>query len=122
MLARMQKGRPVRAGDSWHPSSSGKMKVITRFVLWILAALWVVGCGNGHSDSPETAKGDTRIRYVICSMGGTGCFVAARFKDIDGCESHKKWAEMLCDSQSNPGKMVCTRDTGTAVSVSYCTL
>lgn len=80
------------------------------------------GCDSQLSSTPETAEGETHIRYVICGTGGYGCFVAARFKDIDSCERHKRWSEMLCDTQSERGKMICTQDTSTQVSSSYCTL
>jgi hypothetical protein len=94
----------------------------TKVALLALAAQLFMGCDSQGGGTPETAKGDTNIRYVICDIGDTNCFVAARFKSIDSCESHKRWSEMLCDSRAEPGKMVCTPDTGTQVSVSYCTL
>jgi hypothetical protein len=87
----------------------------------IIMVIALLGCG-GHSDSPETAKGETKIRYVICRAGGTDCFVAARFKDMDSCESHKQLDEMLCDRRSDPGKIICKKDTDQNVAVAYCTL
>lgn len=86
----------------------------------VLLLLGVSGCSN-ESATPATAKGETPVRYVICDLGGTGCFVPARFKDMDGCESHKKWSEMLCDSRSTPGEMHCQEDHN-PLSVAYCTL
>jgi len=84
--------------------------------------LLLAGCGGGNSEGIKGAKGETPIRYVICGVGESNCFVSARFKDIDGCESHKKWSEMLCDSRSNPTKMICEKDNGAQIAFSYCTL
>ena len=86
----------------------------------ISAAL--VGCtaDQSHRDKPETARGETPIRHVICSSGGGSCFVAARFNDFDSCESHKRWSGMLCDSKSDPDKMVCTPGDD-SIAVAYCT-
>jgi hypothetical protein len=73
-----------------------------------------------NSASPQTAEGETPIRYVICSSGGGSCFVSARFQDFDGCESHKRWSGMLCDSKSTPGQMIC-RDGDDSIASAYCT-
>ena len=88
---------------------------------WLLTGAFV-GCtaDQSHRDKPETARGETPIRYVICSSGGGSCFVSARFTDFDSCESHKKWSGMLCDSKSVPGKMVCTPGDD-SIAVAYCT-
>jgi hypothetical protein len=91
-----------------------------RLMLLAIGSLAMFGCAPEYADTPQAAKGETNIRYVIC--GGIGCFVAARFKDMDGCERHKQWSEMLCDSRSEPGKMICTQDTVAQVSSAYCTL
>ena len=68
------------------------------------------------------ATGDTPVKYVICGVGETNCSIAARFKDLDSCQSHKNWADMLCDSKSKPGEMVCRKDPGPNIGVAYCTL
>jgi len=90
----------------------------------LLGTLFVAGCGMTATDdrTPATANGKTPIRYIICSNDDTNCFVAARFKDFDGCKSHDRWASMLCDSTSMPGKMVCEEDRGPKIAVSYCTM
>lgn len=82
----------------------------------------LAACDGGRGDTPQTARGDTPVKYVIRSTGGAGCFIAARFKDLDGCESHKEWADSLCDRRSTPGKMICTKDPGPRIAVAYCTL
>lgn len=91
-------------------------------ILLLVALVSVASCSGGDADSPQKAKGDTPIRYVTCGAGGTSCFVVARFKDLDSCESHKQWAYMLCDQVTEPGKMICTQDQGPRVGVAYCTL
>lgn len=91
-------------------------------LLLALLIVMLVGCTADQSDRdrPETAQGETPIRYVICDPGGGNCFVSARFADFDSCESHKKWSEMLCDSRSDPGKMTCTPGDD-SIAVAYCT-
>lgn len=88
----------------------------------LLPLLFIVGCGGSNTDGVKDAKGDTPVKYIICSQGEQSCFVAARFKDLDSCQSHKNWSEMLCDSKSTPEKMICTKDSGTSIAVAYCTL
>jgi hypothetical protein len=90
--------------------------------IFLIPLLLVVACTDSTSDGVKNAKGETPVKYVICSQGEKSCFVAARFKDLDSCQSHKDWADMLCDKQSTPGKMVCTKDRGISVAVAYCTL
>lgn len=94
------------------------MKNYAKFALIVLLTL--AGCSS-REDSPLSVDGDTPVRYVICGVGDTNCFVSVRFKDFDSCESHKRWSGMLCDSRSVPGRMVCTADTGPQFSVAYCT-
>ena len=94
-----------------------RLLLIPSILLGLLA-----GCTDdqSHRNRPETAQGDTPIRYVICSSSGGGCFVSARFNDLDSCESHKKWSGMLCDSKSDPNKMVCTPGDD-SIAIAYCT-
>ena len=82
----------------------------------------LVSCGNKNSEGVKEADGETPVKNVICGAGESNCFVAARFKDLDGCESYKRWAEMLCETQSNPEKMICEKDHGTKITYVYCTL
>jgi hypothetical protein len=90
-----------------------------------ILALALIGllnsCDSASTEGAKGAEGETPVKYVICTAGETNCFLAARFKDLDGCESHKKWSEMLCDSQSYPGKMVCEKDNRPQIAFSYCT-
>lgn len=86
----------------------------------LIPLLFLLGCSNGNSDV-KNAKGETPVKYVICGSGESNCFVAARFSDIDGCESHKNLSVMLCDSKSNPRVVTCTTSSE-QVAVAYCTL
>lgn len=85
-------------------------------------ALALLGCGGSSDGGIKGAKGDTPVRYVICGQGETNCFVGARFKGMGSCQSDKDWADMLCDSKSTPGTMVCRKDTGPQIGLAYCTL
>lgn len=91
--------------------------------LAITAGLVVLICSgcDGSGDGIKEAKGDTHVKYVICGTAESNCFVAARFKDLDGCQSHKDWADMLCDSRSQPGVMTCKRDSAVSSATAYCT-
>lgn len=84
--------------------------------------LFLASCNDSKTHGVIDAKGDTPVKLVLCGAGESNCFVSARFKDLDGCESHKKWGEMLCDSVSNPEKMTCVKDAGAKLTYTYCTL
>lgn len=92
----------------------------TTYAALALIAGAVVGCSD--ADGVAGAKGETPVRYLICGVGEKSCFIAARFKDLEACESHKRWSEMLCDSKSTPGVMNCRADPGPQVGKAYCTL
>ena len=68
------------------------------------------------------ARDETPIEFKICDAMHENCFVAARFKDMDACQSHDKWAGMLCDSVSQPGVMTCREPDRRepVVSTGYC--
>jgi hypothetical protein len=95
---------------------------MNRYVFILPLLVFVGGCNPSNAEGVKGAEGETLVKYVICGAAETNCFVAARFKDLDGCESHKKWSEMLCDSVSHPGKMICETDRGSQITFSYCTL
>lgn len=88
----------------------------------VFAIALVTGCENGDTRDLRNASGETPIKFVICSLGETNCFVAARFKDMDGCQSHKDWADMLCTKNTTAGEMLCKQDKGSKIAVAYCTL
>lgn len=71
------------------------------------------------SDNPQTATGETPIRFVVCNAGGSGCFVASRFASFNSCTAHKEWSDMRCD-RTTPGRMDC-RAQVSEVSATFCT-
>lgn len=87
---------------------------------FLAAMLSMMGCCDTHT-SVTGAKDPTPIRYVICGNGESKRLVSARFKGMDGCESHKAWPEMLCDSKSTLGMMICKTETGAQIATTYCT-
>lgn len=93
-----------------------------KIILLLSLITLLVSCSSNKTEGVKEAEGETPVKNVICGAGESNCFVAARFKDLDGCESYKRWAEMLCDTQSNPEKMVCEKDHGTKITYAYCTL
>jgi hypothetical protein len=80
-----------------------------------------LGCDNKYSTDVNHANGETPVKNVLCS-DGIGCYVSARFRDIDSCETYKEWAEMVCDKTLNPGKMSCQQIGGVKIVKTYCTL
>ena len=90
------------------------------FALLLVLSLSACGGASDKSSLPQDATGETHIKYVICGDSSPSCFVAARFNDLDGCERHKKWSGMLCDSQSSPGMMTCREDKN-PIGTDYCT-
>jgi hypothetical protein len=93
-------------------------KGLAALFIALAVVLGAAGCDDGRG-SPATAKGDTPIRFVICSAGDRDCFVAARFDTFESCESHKQVASYLCDRRT-PGQITCTAP-GQTTAVSYCT-
>lgn len=85
----------------------------------LVVALLLAGCGEADR-TPQNAEGDTPVRQVMCSAGDKDCVVIARFKDFKSCEWHNKMSNMLCDSMSKPGTVVCTTPESTSAH-SYCT-
>jgi hypothetical protein len=57
--------------------------------------------------TPQSASGDTPVRYVICRVGNTDCEVFARFRNRSQCEDFRVFSEMSCDHQSVPGMITC---------------
>ena len=82
----------------------------------------LAACDGWLADTPKTAKGDTPIRYIVCSAGDKNCFVVARFKDFETCESYKQISGSLCDRISTPGQIICKTDPGPTIAVAYCSL
>lgn len=95
------------------------MKTAPAFLGLLILGAVLAGCNK--SATPQTVDGETPIRYVICSVGDKDCILVARFVDFDTCETHKKISEMLCDSRSKPGTIMCTTDLSQKVAVSHCT-
>lgn len=85
-----------------------------------LVLLALAACDQGGG-GVKGAKGETPIKYVICGAAESNCFLAARFKDFDACQSHKTWADMLCDSKSKPGETLCRNDPGPNIGFAHCT-
>ena len=86
-----------------------------------LALLSLAACDQSGG-GVKGAKGDTPAKYVICGVFESNCFLAARFKNLDDCQSHSTWQGMLCDSRSKPDEMLCRKDPGPNIGFGYCTL
>lgn len=110
----VQKSRKI---DSFYTGVGPQLsRLFSYLTLLVLAACDQGGVGV------KGAKGDTPVKYVICGAAESNCFVAARFKDLDSCQSHKTWADMQCDTNSKANEMVCRKDTGPRIGFAYCTL
>jgi hypothetical protein len=95
---------------------------MTRIYILLTLSVLLDGCDMASKGGVQDAKGDTAVKYVLCDSAEKNCFVDARFKDMGGCESHKAWADMLCDSRTVPGKMICSSGADIVGKYgSYCT-
>lgn len=73
-----------------------------------IITLILAGCSQSQpAQGPQSTKGETPIKLVVCDQGDVNCFVDARYKDLQSCEYHRRFAGMLCDSFSEKGKMSC---------------
>ena len=92
----------------------------------LLLSLAFAGCSLGRppaeANSPQEARGETRVRYVICAEEDRNCFVAARFIDAKSCEMHRKFWSMECQGVDREDGFTCRPSTETATSGAYCVL
>jgi hypothetical protein len=93
-----------------------------KYIVPVFILLFLVGCERSTLTEVKSASGKTPVKYVICSQGDSNCLVAARFKDLDKCQSYKDWADMRCDQIFMPVKMTCVQNDGPKVGVTYCTM
>ena len=93
-----------------------------KYIAHVFILLLLTGCESNTSSEVKRASGETSVKYVICSQGESNCLVAARFKNLDKCQSYKDWADMLCDKIFTPSKMTCVQDNGPKVGNTYCTM
>lgn len=59
------------------------------------------------------------VEYTICSSGYKDCFVSAKYKDINDCESVREMGNWRCDSLTDPNNVICKPAVDSLV-VSYC--
>lgn len=79
-----------------------------KLAFFLLFSSGICGCSQMQiGNSPQTTKGETPIKHVVCDQGDVNCFVDARYKDLKSCEYHKRFSSMLCDSYLEKGKMIC---------------
>jgi hypothetical protein len=90
-------------------------------VMATLLALSACNSGGG-SGGLNNAVGETSVKYEVCAKQEANCFVLARFRDLQGCQKYKNWAEMVCEEDSNTGQMVCNKPKGKGGAFSYCVL
>jgi hypothetical protein len=86
-----------------------------------LIAISLMGCSSSDK-GVVSVDGPTPVRYVLCGAGESNCFLAAKFKDMDGCHSHKERDEWRCDKRSRPGVVVCKDESDRTIAHGYCTL
>ena len=89
--------------------------------LLFVSLFLILSSACGKADSPQAARGDTPIRYVICEVGDKNCFVTARFDKFETCEYYKQIQDMGCDRVSVPGQILCKTLPGPHIGVAYCT-
>jgi hypothetical protein len=94
----------------------------SRLIIAAIFALLVIPWSEAIADGVVDADGETPVRYVICGLGESNCFVSARFRDFEDCERHKELGVMYCNSVSNPGTVICKKTPpDTQLAKGYCT-
>jgi hypothetical protein len=68
----------------------------------------------------EGLEGDLPVTFKVCDAGHTDCVVAARFMDMQSCQSHLKLSSMLCDSKSDPRKITCREQAASQSTTAIC--
>ena len=59
------------------------------------------------------------IKYNICDIAYSNCFVVAKFDDQDSCESAREKGSWYCDTVTDPAKPDCNvKKSG--ISTSFC--
>lgn len=96
-----------------HPSG------LSQFIVVVVACLLAAACRS--REGPENAQGSTPVRYVVCKIGGTSCFVQARFRTLEDCESARQLLDAACDRVSEPGRIICDERLPSLSAESYCT-
>ena len=59
------------------------------------------------------------IKYKVCNIAYSDCFVVAKFGDLDSCESAKEKGAWYCDTTTDPTKPNC-RVEKSSISTSFC--
>lgn len=75
--------------------------------LALFLSIFFTGCTQQSSNSPQEANNKTPFKLVVCNVGSVNCVVTARYDTLNSCEYHKRFSNMLCDSFSEKGKMIC---------------
>ena len=86
----------------------------------MLTTLLLTSCSSKTDEGVMSARGETPVKYVVCTAAEQNCFVAARFHAMDSCERHKMWSGMLCNTEPTSGNMICRPDK-VPMTFGYCT-
>ena len=65
------------------------------------------------------AQKETPVKFSICTINHSYCFVTAKFKDFESCERYKMIETMYCSSYT-PQIVSCIAQPGEPISVAYC--
>lgn len=60
-----------------------------------------------------------QIKYKVCDVAYSNCFVIAKFDDLNSCESAREKGEWYCDTITDPLKPNC-RVEKSNISTSFC--
>lgn len=92
-----------------------------RKTIWMILLLPLLASCDKAGEGAKNAKGDTPVKYVVCSPGEKECVLMARFKDAEACYNHKKQSEMVCTRVQGSEEISCKKEQGPNERETYCT-
>ena len=84
--------------------------LIRKIMLFAFVIGLLVWIASPHEISSASGCGDTPIKLLSCmkTEKDEDCMLMARFVTFKRCEYFKQFSDAICDSTSDPGKILCT--------------
>lgn len=92
-------------------------KLLAAVAALVVLLLSVSGCSEVGVGPTESLP----VKMMSCDPGYTNCRLIARYDDMDSCKYHEAFANMFCDSVSQPGTITCKLPDRQLTAVGMCT-